>query len=1308
MMTCPRISLNLVMMPMMFVAIAPAWGDVIITEFMVSNSKAVDDADGDSPDWIELYNTGASATSLQGFTLTNDPAVPQKWTFPDITLAPNAFLVVFASGKDRLAPNDELHTNFTLPSEGAYVGLRSEDGTILSEFDLAGIQQYEDVSYGVGQSGLRVETTLLASGRPGRAWVPTSDIGLNWTQTGFDDGAWNAVTTGVGYERSSGYGPLIGDGGDFEDAMYNTNGSVYLRVPFEVSDTSGIVSLTVRMKYDDGFAAFLNGVRVADANAPATLRWDSLSTGLHDDSAAVVFDDFDITGFARDLHEGTNLLAIQGLNTSLNSSDLIIMPEVRVARLTDAELGDPGYLSSPTPGAFNSDSFNGFVRDTKFSVDRGFFTDPFILEITSGTEGAEIRYTTDGSDPTAASGTLYTGALTISKTTVLRAAAFMDGLVPSNVDTHTYLFLDDVLRQSPDHEVPPGWPEDGGVNNQEMRYGMSQRVVDTIHKPAEVIAALRSVPTFSVVTPLENLFDPARGIYTNPGNDGRNWERPTSLELLNPDGTKGFQIDAGIRIRGGFSRTTGNPKHAFRLFFRSEYGDAKLRYPLFGDEGVETFDNMDLRTSQNYSWGFQGDSRNLFLRDVFSRDMQGKMGHPYTRSRFYHLYINGIYWGLFQTQERAEASFGESYFGGNKEDYDVPSKYGSTTDGNRDAFNRLWQEATSGFASDTRYFRVQGLNTDGSINPEYERLLDVDNVIDYMILTYHTGDRDGPGSRFTQPNPNNFFAIYNRENPDGFKYFEHDSEHSLDTGETNMVSPFTTGSSASQFNPHWLHEQLMSNAIYRERFINRVQQLFFNDGLLTGGNANKVLNFRADQIDQAIIAESARWGWLGSENNPLTRSNWLTTLNTTRSWLNARNKIVIEQLRAVDWFPETDAPEFVQPGGPVAPEFGLRFRSSAGSLYFTIDGTDPRGSGNAASATAELAAANSSVPLPDGVITVSARVRQGSEWSALSVATFQVGILPASADNTVISELMYHPAPPTEAEIAAGFTDQDQFEFVEIRNSSGSRIDLGGAIFTEGITFTFPVATVLQPGASLVIVSDLDAFGLRYGGAIIPAGAYQGNLANSGERLRLADAVGVTIVDFTYNDGGEWPRLADGEGYALTLRSRAGNGTAIEPAAWRASAAPGGSPAADDSQTYASWREFHFSSEEQEDAAASGDGADPDGDGLANLGEYAAGLDPHLADATSVASIQSEAVASGQRIWLGLRMAVSADEVMPIPQFSNDLTSWTDIDAADIDLDDEWVPDSSQPGIVHRLWEIGSAPVTEPTLHFRFRFELVE
>lgn len=116
---------------------------------------------------------------------------------------------------------------------------------------------------------------------------------------------------------------------------------------------------------------------------------------------------------------------------------------------------------------------------------------------------------------------------------------------------------------------------------------------------------------------------------------------------------------------------TSNAKHAFRFFFRSEYGPAKLKYPVFGKAAAQQFDNIDLRTFSNYSWSLSHDPRCTFMRDQFNRDLQLAMGQSAARGYFCHLYINGQYWGLFNTCERPEASFGESYFKGKADDFDV-------------------------------------------------------------------------------------------------------------------------------------------------------------------------------------------------------------------------------------------------------------------------------------------------------------------------------------------------------------------------------------------------------------------------------------------------------------------------------------------------------------------------------------------------------------------------------------------------------------------------------------------------------------
>ena len=346
---------------------------------------------------------------------------------------------------------------------------------------------------------------------------------------------------------------------------------------------------------------------------------------------------------------------------------------------------------------------------------------------------------TNGSPPgaTNAGSLAYSTPIPIAQTTILRARAEKLGARPSDIDTQTYLFLRDVITQSTNGAAPPGWPAPGAsATGQLLDYGMDPDIVTRPPWSATISNDLRSIPTLSVVMKLEDLFDAQTGIYVNAYNDGRGWERPGSIELISPDGRGGFHLDAGIRIRGNFSRNTANPKHSFHLFCRDEYGQPRLRYPLFGKDAAQEFDRFDLRTAQDDSYALAGATSATYLSDPFTRDTLLALGQPAERGNWYHLYINGQYWGLYNTCERTEANFAASYFGGAPEDYDVlradPSPAEMVVvDGDNAAWARLWQSAKAGFAANSAYFRVQGRNPDGTLNPAYENLLDVTNLVDY-------------------------------------------------------------------------------------------------------------------------------------------------------------------------------------------------------------------------------------------------------------------------------------------------------------------------------------------------------------------------------------------------------------------------------------------------------------------------------------------------------------------------------------------------------------------------------------------------
>lgn len=251
---------------------------MILSEFMAINNTTLADEDGSYSDWIEIFNGGTNTVNLEGWYLSDDATDPTKWSFPATNLGPNQFLVVFASDKDRRVPGAPLHTNFKLSGDGEYLGLIMPDGvTRASEFSPAFPQQYADIPYGYLMTG--TVATLVAPEAAARALVPASDIGPGWRFPGYNDSTWLAGPLGTGFDTSGNYAPAIGT--DLQTRMLNVNASAYLRVPFAADNPEGFNHLTLGLRYDDGFVAWLNGTEVLRRNAPSTLTWNAAATATH-------------------------------------------------------------------------------------------------------------------------------------------------------------------------------------------------------------------------------------------------------------------------------------------------------------------------------------------------------------------------------------------------------------------------------------------------------------------------------------------------------------------------------------------------------------------------------------------------------------------------------------------------------------------------------------------------------------------------------------------------------------------------------------------------------------------------------------------------------------------------------------------------------------------------------------------------------------------------------------------------------------------------------------------------------------------
>ena len=173
---------------------------------------------------------------------------------------------------------------------------------------------------------------------------------------------------------------------------------------------------------------------------------------------------------------------------------------------------------------------------------------------------------------------------------------------------------------------------------------------------------------------------------------------------------------------------------------------------------------------------------------------------------------------------------------------------------------------------------------------------------------------------------------------------------------------------------------------------------------------------------------------------------------------------------------------------------------------------------------------------------LKARSFDGVQWSPLNQAQFLINAVPATAQNLLLTQIHYHPAAPSGEEMALGFDQRSDFEFLQIKNVSQKPVDLREVAFTDGITFHFQDDSFLHElpaGAKCVVVADPDAFRFRFGSQETIAGMFQQqtNLSNAGERLQATGSGGNPLWDLTYDDQEPWPTLADGQGYYLSRLS---------------------------------------------------------------------------------------------------------------------------------------------------------------------------
>lgn len=626
---------------------------------------------------------------------------------------------------------------------------------------------------------------------------------------------------------------------------------------------------------------------------------------------------------------------------------------------------EDGYISfaDPTPNASNTTSTSIQLPSPLFNKKHGYYDTEFSLEMSCDVPGASIYYTLDGSVPSSSNGSLYSSAIAVSKTSIVRAVSVMSGAASSKATTASYMFVDDIIHQP---NNPAGYPSDWGPfyalsGNAPADYEMDSELIGDADFAERVKTALKDIPTISLVTDKDHFFNRVEdvnsgGIYMFTGSPidhysngvGFGWERPVSFEYFDAKDSVSLQIDCGVKLHGGHSRRPEkSPKHSLRLVFSSDYGPSRLKFPLFGSEATDDYNAIVLRAGFCNAWVHHSSeerNRAQFTRDAWAKDVQLRMGHLGANNSFAHLYINGIYWGLYNPTERLDDDFGASYLEGSKEEFDVIKDYTEVGDGNITAWNNMMSIVRSDMSTSENYQKIQGNNPDGTPNESIENYLDVVNLIDYMLINMYGGNTDW--------DHHNWVAIRNRVKPGkGFNFICWDSEHVNKTIGENVINENNSNC------PSEIFQSLRANEDFKRLVADRVQKYCYNGGLLSPEEAKSIWMERVYEVEKSVDAESARWGDYRRDVHPYQTSGPFELYTTDGSFLTQqdfmlntyfpqRTSAFVNQMKNADLFPNVTSPTLKVNNADVGEGIinkndALTMSAPQGTVYYTLDGSDP-------------------------------------------------------------------------------------------------------------------------------------------------------------------------------------------------------------------------------------------------------------------------------------------------------------------------------------------------------------------------------
>lgn len=1151
---------------------------------MAANASTLADEDGSFEDWIEIQNTSPVTVNLLDWSLTDSSGNLTKWRFPATNLPPGQFLVVFASSKDRRTPGAPLHTNFKLDASGEYLALVDPTGTnIVTQFAPKYPGQVSDVSYGFAL--VATNLTLVATGTTARALVPSVANGgaaLNDTWKGaaanepFASAGWSSGPTGVGFGT--------GDVGlNIQSAMLNQNACAFLRLPFVVNNPTNFSLLTLRLKYDDGFVAWINGVEFARANAPEEdLAWDSTATAVH---AATAFETMSFGVPANLLRAGTNILAIQGLNVAANSSSFLIYPEL-IGTTVAGESASGLYFTQPTPG---TDNLGGATVPGP-GIANVMHTPNIPLDNDNLVVTAKVFPTVNP----LASVTMYYRVMFDPESSV---SMFDDGAHGDGA--------------SGDGVYGATIPASASSSGQMVRYyiraqdnsgNVSRLPVFT--DPASTAQYFGTVVNPGYVTsalPVVHLFAPNTVLQPGPTTSQTGADSQAGGRVsLYFDGE--FYDNIGMQLRG--NSTSGYNKKSHRLEFNKEhlFRNRESGEPLRKTSFVADYPDP------------------TYMRQGLSFWLCQEIGAPGPFYAPYRLQLNGQFYQLANHND----VHGE----------ELLERLGYDPNGalyNAAGTIQPSQFSTGGFEKKTRTWEGNSDYTalanaiSESLSTNQRRLnifdmLDLPEVISYMVAARFAHENDDVWANMSIYHDNdgdNLWRIipFDMNLSWGAAFMDDPAYSGIQVTNDNIKSfPLYGSSQAQPLNGgSWnrLYDVIFSVPQTREMFLRRTRTVLDEyvgaPGTVTTNSPiyQKVVAWR-DQIAVEAGVDRAWWGWPGKGG----QCNFDPGINLTAGvnslltdFLDNRRRHFYGKHSVTNTALPIGISKTMNAGIPLAqptnailsivswdynPASGIQDEeyvqlSNANNFAVDISDWTLDGGIHYQFQKGTVVPANSSVYVSPNVRTfrnrsTGPRGGQGlfvvgpyeghlNAWGeSLTLSDPSGGIIasnsyagnPSPAQRYLrVTEIMYNPSPLTTLT-----NDAQQFEYVELKNISASvTLNLNGVRFTNGIYFNFTgsAVTSLSPGQTVLLVRNQAMFTARYGSGFTIAGQFGGALNNGGETLRLEDAVGEKILEFAYNNS--WYPITNGLGFSLVIvDANAPWDTWDQKASWRASGSLNGSP----------------------------------------------------------------------------------------------------------------------------------------------------